>query len=166
MLKAVKDLVTSEHDLTRDNHRVEYTEVNGHYTANFWYFQTIICSVDFRDETFKTNNGGWDTPSTNRAIKDYRDYYNSNGYSEVFDSPERLKEYLVSLPENKSCRVYFDHKQVTLKKVVNKLIEGLKVAHLTVCSEESILYDDSYSYKGPKSFESFINEVLFNILLS
>ena len=162
MLKAVEKLVTSNHDMCCGNHRVEYNTERGQTIVNFWYFSTIICSVNLNERTFKTTRGNWDTMSTNRAINDYREYFNGLGYEEHFTNLSDLKRYLLELPEEKSCRVYFDHKQVTLSKKANKLIEGLKVAHLTVCSEESMLYDDSYSYRGPKSLETYINEVLFH----
>ena len=160
MLKAVKDLVTSEHDLTRGNHRVEYTEVNGHYTANFWYHSTIICSVDFHDETFKTDNGGWSTQSTNRAINDYRKYYNTNCYIEIFTKMGDMIEYLFEVPTGSMMRVYFEgtsRMQITISK---KSVNNEKFCDVEFSKEDKVT-SHSFKYKGYKSFrENFLPNAL------
>lgn len=70
---------TSASRKTLGNHRMERTETG----RNFIYHWTTICTVNDVDRTYHTDNGGWGTSSTTRAINAYKREFNSMGYTEV-----------------------------------------------------------------------------------
>lgn len=88
MLVAIEKLINYDkryHKRTVGNHwRLLYKDSEIE-VINFGYHQTIICQVTTTDEekTFQVSNGGWNTRSTNRAIKDYRQLFLSKGYTEI-----------------------------------------------------------------------------------
>jgi hypothetical protein len=61
------------------NHKVIFTETG----REFIYWSTAICVVNDVEKTFYTDNGGYNTSSTNRAINQYRCYFTERGYKEV-----------------------------------------------------------------------------------
>ena len=68
---------------TKDTHIGNHSVVIKGTKRDFIYFYTVICAVDDEAKTFPCDNGGWNTPSTNRAIGSYRSYFRSIGYDEV-----------------------------------------------------------------------------------
>ena len=79
-MKAVYNLVhTRANRKTLGNHRMERTTTG----RNFIYHWTTICTVNDVDRTYHTDNGGWGTSSTTRAINAYKRELNSMGYTEV-----------------------------------------------------------------------------------
>lgn len=79
-MKTVEKLTNEVRNKKLGNHRVEFTPSG---RREFIYHWTAICIVDDRTKTFVTNNGGWNTQSTNRAINAYRRHFESLGYREV-----------------------------------------------------------------------------------
>lgn len=83
MLKSVLALVNSD-SRTCGNHRVkEYS--NG--TRDFVYHNTVICTANDNNRTFNTDNGGWNTLSTTRAINSYKQAFTGMGYTEDNNLP-------------------------------------------------------------------------------
>ena len=79
MMRSHEKLVKATKNMRIGNHQVV---IKGTY-RDFIYFNTVICAVDDDTKTFHCDNGGWNTPSTNRAIGSYRYYFRSIGYDEV-----------------------------------------------------------------------------------
>ena len=82
MLKTVETLVYSRESVKKGNHRVVVNDWDRH----FFYYVTEICTVNDYNKTFKTDNGGWGTSSTSRAINDYRKHFLSCGYKDLNES--------------------------------------------------------------------------------
>ena len=59
---------------------------------SFYYHSTPICRVNRKRRTFYTTHGGWNTPSTTRAINSYKQLLTGVGYREV-SSLEELAGY-------------------------------------------------------------------------
>jgi hypothetical protein len=87
MLVAVKSLVSGKKN-TVGNHRREKGD-NG--VMNYIYHWTAICRVNDVDKLFTTDDGGWATRSTNRAINDYRRYFKDKGYTEIDKGTFKVK---------------------------------------------------------------------------
>lgn len=79
MMRSHEKLVKANHNMCIGNHQVVIKGTK----RDFIYFRTVICAVDDEAKTFHCDNGGWNTPSTNRAIGSYRSYFRSIGYDEV-----------------------------------------------------------------------------------
>ena len=79
MMRSHEKLVKATKDMHIGNHSVVIKGTK----RDFIYFRTVICAVDDEAKTFHCDNGGWNTPSTNRAIGSYRYYFRSIGYDEV-----------------------------------------------------------------------------------
>ena len=79
MMRSHEKLVKATRNMRIGNHQVV---INGTY-RDFIYFYTVICAVDDESKTFYCDDGGYNTPSTNRAIVSYRYYLRSIGYDEV-----------------------------------------------------------------------------------
>ena len=63
----------------------EVKHVNG-FTRVFRYHESTICLVDDVNRLVILTNAGWNTPSTSRALNDYRRYFVEEcGYTEVKD---------------------------------------------------------------------------------
>ena len=77
MLKSVLALVNSDSH-TCGNHRVKEYSDN---TRVFIYHNTVICTVNDNTRTFNTDNGGWNTSSTTRAINSYKQALTEKGYT-------------------------------------------------------------------------------------
>ena len=87
MLMAQQHLVESNHYQQIGNHRVNVIKDNKDGKVmfkSFIYFQTVICFANYLEGVFYTDNGGYATRSTTRAIRGYEDYFiNSLGYAQV-----------------------------------------------------------------------------------
>ena len=79
MMRSHEKLVKATKNMRIGNHQVVIKGTK----RDFIYFWTVICAVDDEAKTFHCDNGGWNTPSTNRAIGSYRHYFRSIGYDEV-----------------------------------------------------------------------------------
>ena len=79
MMRSHEKLVKATRNKRIGNHQVVIKGTK----RDFIYFRTVICAVDDEAKTFHCDNGGWNTPSTNRAIGSYRYYFFSIGYDEV-----------------------------------------------------------------------------------
>lgn len=79
MMRSHEKLVKATKDMHIGNHSVVIKGTK----RDFIYFYTVICAVDDEAKTFHCDNGGWNTPSTNRAIGSYHSYFRSIGYDEV-----------------------------------------------------------------------------------
>lgn len=77
MLKSVENLVNSTRRVC-GNHRVKEYSNN---TREFVYHNTVICTVDDNRRVFNTDNGGWATQSTTRAINSYKQALTAKGYT-------------------------------------------------------------------------------------
>lgn len=86
MLKTIETLVSAFSSKKKGNHRVVFKGWERH----FYYYFTEICTVNDVYKTFKTNDGGWGTQSTTRAINDYRKYFKSCGYIDLNESEDKL----------------------------------------------------------------------------
>lgn len=80
MLVVVKDLVCASRDMKKGSHKVVKYPTG---IREFIYYSTAICTVNDNERTFSTDNGGYGTSSTTRAINDYKRYFTSIGYKEV-----------------------------------------------------------------------------------
>ena len=82
-MKTVEKLVRAMRDgkkhMKLGNHRME--QENG--IVRFIYHDTAICTLNRNNGVFYTNNGGWDTQSTNRAINAYKCSLGCYGYKLV-----------------------------------------------------------------------------------
>lgn len=86
MLKAQQRLVESDHFKQIGNHFVNVIKDVDKKVMfkSFIYFQTVICFANYKEGVFHTDNGGYATRSTTRAIRGYEDYFiNSLGYAQV-----------------------------------------------------------------------------------
>ena len=79
MMRSHGRLVKSNHNMLIGNHQVVIRGTK----RDFIYFRTVICAVDDEAKTFHCDTGGYNTPSTHRAIGSYRYYFHSIGYDEV-----------------------------------------------------------------------------------
>lgn len=78
MMTSINNLITGR-ATKQGNHRVETI---GDITK-YIYHNTTICTVNNVKKTFKTDNGGWDTQSTTRAINDYKRQFTAMGYTAI-----------------------------------------------------------------------------------
>lgn len=77
MLKSVEKLVKGDAKKVGNHCTVKHD--NG--IQEFFYYATAICTVNHSLKTFTTDNGGWGTSSTSRAINDYIREFTSRGYA-------------------------------------------------------------------------------------
>lgn len=76
----------------RGNHRVERDYSLDDEYHNFIYWSTTICRVNVDEKTFKLENGGYNTSSTNRAIWCYRNLLYAKGFKNI-STHEKYREY-------------------------------------------------------------------------
>jgi len=82
-MKCINELLKSHCNYKKiGNHRKER---EGHITK-YYYHYTPIVTVDSLKRTFKTDNGGWGTISTTRAINAYRRELTSIGFRELIEA--------------------------------------------------------------------------------
>lgn len=79
MLRTVENLVNATRSMNSGNHRVKSFSDG---TREFVYHNTVICTVDDNRRVFNTDNGGWATQSTTRAINSYKQALTAKGYTE------------------------------------------------------------------------------------
>ena len=109
MMKTLARLVTATKSTTVNNHAVKYLNdvktacyytgkctvgtwgqiinhevkhVNG-FTREFTYHGNTICLVDDVNHRIILTHAGWNTPSTSRAINDYRAHFTAAGYQVI-----------------------------------------------------------------------------------
>lgn len=87
MLRAIEQLISGERTKV-GNHSKKIPMINRDW-EDFYYHATCICSVYHDTKSFKTDNGGWNTQSTTRAINDYRKYFKSCGYRDLNESEDK-----------------------------------------------------------------------------
>ena len=82
-MKCINELLKTNSNYKRiGNHRKER---EGHITKYYYHYTPIVVVDDLR-KTFKTNNGGWGTISTTRAINAYRRELLSIGFRELIEA--------------------------------------------------------------------------------
>lgn len=156
MLKAIEQLVRGER-MSVGNHRCRSYSEGNHQKEDYIYHCTAICKVDHTTHTFIIDKGEYsDKMSTNRAVKDYREYFNSKGYEEVFKYFYQLIDVIVNMPMD-SMRKYFygDFNNPPIAITVKKRMLGTeKFVEINV-AKQSETYTHSYEikYKGPKTLE-------------
>lgn len=158
MLKAVEQLLKGERTSV-GNHRVEHSEDtygNKHTIDRYYYHSTAICIADITTQTFTVDNGGWNTQSTNRAISDYRKFFNDMCYVEVFKYFYQLIDAIVNMPMD-SMRKYFygDFSNPPIAITAKKRMLGTEKFIEINVAKQSESYTHSYEikYKGPKTLE-------------
>jgi len=75
-MKTMENLIKAKGNMKLGNHK---KEVNGN-TTKYIYYWTAIVTVDEKEMTYITDNGGYGTRSTNAAINDYKRKLNDKGY--------------------------------------------------------------------------------------
>ena len=82
-MKTIEQLLERRHNARIGNHRVIF--VKDFTERHFVYYQTIICVAEDNKERFMLDNGGYDTPSTKRALLAYRREFHILGYTEQLE---------------------------------------------------------------------------------
>ena len=87
MMKALEKLVASKRNANVGNHAVMFCDIPNNGAAlhilhimpgtsrAFSYHGNYICHVDDMRRRVYLTHAGWDTPSTSRAINDYKRYF-------------------------------------------------------------------------------------------
>lgn len=90
MLKTVFRLAESKKDLRIGNHNVV---IEGDIHC-FKYFENVICMANYKTKKFMVSYCGYEnSPSTKRAVNDYRKYFCLGvGYELVSDADEVRNE--------------------------------------------------------------------------
>lgn len=78
-MRSIDKLHKATRDMKLGNHRVEVDPIRN--IRSFIYFQTAIVVANDNNRTFYVNNGGYNTPSTARAINAHTQEL--DGYTEV-----------------------------------------------------------------------------------
>lgn len=78
-MKTIQKLVNAKNDMKVGNHRVEFSLVGKE--RRYFYYNTVICSVDHNKGTFKID-ASYGSVSTTRACNAYRKYFESLWYRE------------------------------------------------------------------------------------
>jgi len=81
MLRSVEHLLENHSDKTIGNHMSVH--LNTSNIVKYFYFSTAICVVNHNKRQYYTDNGGWNTSSTNRAIHSYKQNFDNLGYEKV-----------------------------------------------------------------------------------
>lgn len=162
MLKTIKKLVTST-ESRLGNHRVTTREDKGDVFRDYYYFDTVICSANMSRKVFKTDDGGWNTNSTNRAISDYRYYYNGLGYVEVFEDKTWFLNYVSPRDMHIKYVQGGQEYDIFLSNFTTEEKDGkkIKTGHMIVQYKDVITYSRDFEYKGPKSFRDYVDSVCF-----
>ena len=67
-----------------DDKTSKWVEVKG-ATRSFLYHENVICVADDQKGLFWLSHAGWFTPSTSRALGQYKAYFSSLGYQCMTD---------------------------------------------------------------------------------
>ena len=78
-MTTITNLIQATTNKKQGNHR---KEIKGIF-SNYIYHSSIICTVDEIKKTFYTNNCGYGTRSTTRAINEYKRQLTMQGYQLV-----------------------------------------------------------------------------------
>lgn len=79
MLKAVLNCLVSHTDRKFGNHATYFKkEEDKKCIQYFTYHNNLICVVNWTDQKVWLDNAGWNTSSTNRALNDYKRYFEEN----------------------------------------------------------------------------------------
>ena len=85
MLKSVEKCLHSKKDLKVGNHGTWWSlPSTGEQIQYFTYHGNVICRVNWTKHTVYLTNAGWNTSSTNRALNDYKRYF-QEGWSITWD---------------------------------------------------------------------------------
>lgn len=160
MLKAIEQLVKGQRTCVGNHRSNEYTNRKGETITAFIYHSTAICKVNSRQRTFTIDNGGYNTQSTNRAISNYRYYFEGPCfYTEVFENFNLLTETMVvkSCCNPTSYRCYyglFDSPMYEVTLTTRTLVDE-KFAEVTISNQLSgEIVSETFKYKGAKTFEN------------
>lgn len=157
MLKAIEQLVKGQRTNVGNHRRREYTDSRGNVMEDFIYFNTAICKVNHSQCKYLIDKGGYDTPSTNRAVNDYRFYFQSRDYAQVFENFYSLMEYMTlqSTVTGHMYRCFYGifHNPMYCVTLTTKLVDGEKFAEVNIsnCFNGSVT-EHSFKYKGYKTF--------------
>lgn len=78
--KLIEAMETGKEFLRVGNHSLN-KNIDNNY--EFIYGFTPIVTVDRERKNYITDNGGYNTTSTTQAINGYKEYFNSQGYTEL-----------------------------------------------------------------------------------
>ena len=166
MLKAVEQLVKGYRNCI-GNHRVEHSEDtygSKHTIDRYYYHSTAICTADITTQRFTIDDGGWGTQSTSRAINDYRKWFISHYYDEVFDKFYKLVDMLIDhCGDNKMYRCYYGDVQTASTQVtVSYSAFGKeKFAEIEVSKDtEDKTHSYTIFYKNRKHLEAEIKKTI------
>lgn len=166
MLRAIEQLLNGERTVV-GNHRCETSNESGHEIEKYYYHSTAICTVDRNIQIFTTDNGGWGTSSTSRAINDYRDFFIKHcGYCEVFAYFKDVVEQLIEVPMDSQYRCCYGsldsaHTEVTIRK---RMLGLEKFAEINVSKDnEDFSHTYEIKYKGPKTLEEAIRNQIWHL---
>ena len=96
MLKAVETLVNANNNKKVGNHAMYFSQ--NYEVQYFTYHGNIICMVDWKNKKVVLTDAGWDTPSTNRTVNDYKRWFsNERNFApgivfEIIDQRPRFKD--------------------------------------------------------------------------
>ena len=77
MLKAIVNLFETNKKVIGNHSRDGWNDTTGHVTR-FKYHNNVICVIEWNNRTCILTNCGWNTPSTNRALNDYKRYVSTH----------------------------------------------------------------------------------------
>lgn len=77
MLKAIVNLFETNKKVIGNHSRDGWNDTTGHVTR-FKYHNNVICVIEWNNKTCILTNCGWNTPSTNRALNDYKRYVSTH----------------------------------------------------------------------------------------
>lgn len=164
MLKAIERLLWTGANRV-GNHSRSQLMGNPNWT-DYHYHNTCICAVNWGLCLFKTDNGGYNTTSTIRAINDYRSYFEGRGFIEVFDKTYKLIEQLVERPmDSRYCCYFGDLKARPIEVTIRKRMLGTeKFAEITVSKDsEDFCHTYEIKYKGPKTLKTQLEDKISHL---
>lgn len=77
MLKAIVNLFETNKKVIGNHSRDGWNDTTGH-VSRFKYHNNVICIIEWNNRTCILTNCGWNTPSTNRALNDYKRYVSTH----------------------------------------------------------------------------------------
>ena len=77
MLKAIVNLFETNKKVIGNHSRDGWNDSTGH-VSRFKYHNNVICIIEWNNRTCILTNCGWNTPSTNRALNDYKRYVSTH----------------------------------------------------------------------------------------
>lgn len=152
MLRCIEQLVKGERESV-GNHRCRSYSEGNHQKEDYIYHCTAICKVDHTTRKFTIDKGEYsEKMSTNRAVNDYRTYFQNLGYTESFDDLKDMLDYLVSVSFNQSIVVMYskidEPHRIVFSKDDNTIGEKIAVIHFETEDNGEV---ESFPFKGPQS---------------